>query len=82
MGLLIAAGVTWGAAFVGAADATAGGSTDGTSVSRGHIFDAPDCQPVAVGSGEFPAELLARGWSGDPTDGVEALYPPGCLTHP
>jgi hypothetical protein len=52
---------------VGAADAAAEGA----------------CAPVVVsaaGGAHEAAALAARGWEGDPRDGAEALYPPGCLT--
>jgi hypothetical protein len=42
-----------------------------------------DCTGLDV-SDPFPASvadaLLSAGWTGDPADGREWLYPPGCVT--
>lgn len=45
--------------------------------------EAQDCTSVYVGELapiEMAEYLIEQGWEGDPTDGVEALYPPGCLS--
>lgn len=42
---------------------------------------APDRRPLVVADDAqyVTDQLLDRGWRGDPIDGMEALYAPGCL---
>lgn len=43
-----------------------------------------DCRPTPVDTVPQATvdTLIAVGWQGDPTDGMEALYAPGCVTGP
>lgn len=38
------------------------------------------CEPWVLTEDDYARaqELIAHGWFGDPSDGMEALYPPGC----
>lgn len=54
-----------------------------TAVTAVVVVTAPPahCTPIPVPDDVPQAmvdRLLADGWKGDPTDGMEALYPPGC----
>lgn len=59
---------------------------EGTTTSEGEVetFEVPvqDCTPWLVPETDEgyarSQELQVAGWAGDPTDGMEALYPPGC----
>jgi hypothetical protein len=40
-----------------------------------------DCQPVTSAPDAEWDRLVSQGWQGDPTDGMEALYKPGCIRN-
>lgn len=55
-------------------------STDSTppSTTTYATPDPVDCEPLVMAEGVDYSHLTAAGWTGRPTDGIEALYAPGC----
>lgn len=58
------------------------GAILGPLVALAVAHNGDTCRPVDVTTAPPSAVDLARshGWTADPTDGMEALHPPGCRT--
>lgn len=51
----------------------------GASVSVHDLCDPVDVSDPAIVSDEELTDLLQQGWTGNPHDGLEAIYAPGCV---
>lgn len=62
--------------------AAAGLPADVFTVDHDPAAPVGSCAPFVITDATDPADIgdmMARGWAGDPTDGREAIYPPGCV---